>query len=76
MLSGYVTDISAGKQANKESMKRPALEQFSTSQEVWDQNLELRSIRFEDIAAATNSFHDTNVLGKGGFGKVYKVLKL
>ncbi|XBI59761.1 G-type lectin S-receptor-like serine/threonine-protein kinase At1g11330 [Aegilops tauschii subsp. strangulata] len=61
-----------GKQVNKESMKRPALEQFSTSQEVWDQNLELRSIRFEDIAAATNSFHDTNVLGKGGFGKVYK----
>ncbi|XP_037471974.1 putative cysteine-rich receptor-like protein kinase 35 [Triticum dicoccoides] len=27
---------------------------------------------FEDIVAATNSFHDTNVLGKGGFGKVYK----
>ncbi|VAH53711.1 unnamed protein product [Triticum turgidum subsp. durum] len=61
-----------GIQVNKESWKRPAPDHSSTSQEVWDQNLELRSIRFEDIAAATNSFHDTNILGKGGFGKVYK----
>ncbi|VAH53716.1 unnamed protein product [Triticum turgidum subsp. durum] len=59
-------------QVNKETLKKPALKHLSTSQEVWDQNLEFQSIRFEDIAAATNSFHDTNVLGKGGFGKVYK----
>ncbi|KAF7012011.1 hypothetical protein CFC21_026251 [Triticum aestivum] len=42
------------------------------SQEVWDQSLEFPRITFEDIAAATDSFHDTNILGKGGFGKVYK----
>jgi hypothetical protein len=71
VLSVDVTDISAGIQVNKE---KPALEHLSTSQKVWDQNLELRSIRFEDIVAATNSFHDTNILGKGGFGKVYKVV--
>ncbi|KAI4967634.1 hypothetical protein ZWY2020_020468 [Hordeum vulgare] len=61
-----------GKQVNKENLKTPTLEHLSTSQEVWDQNLELCSISFEEIASATNSFHDMNVLGKGGFGKVYK----
>uniref|UniRef100_A0ACD5UUZ1 Uncharacterized protein n=1 Tax=Avena sativa TaxID=4498 RepID=A0ACD5UUZ1_AVESA len=58
-----------GIQLNK---KRPAMGHLTTSQEVWDQNLEFRSIRFKDIAAATNCFDDTNILGKGGFGKVYK----
>ncbi|KAF7004632.1 hypothetical protein CFC21_019835 [Triticum aestivum] len=63
---------SPGIQVNKETLKKPTLKHLSTSQEVWDQNLEFQYIMFEDIAAATNSFHDTNVLGKGGFGKVYK----
>uniref|UniRef100_A0A453D363 non-specific serine/threonine protein kinase n=2 Tax=Aegilops tauschii subsp. strangulata TaxID=200361 RepID=A0A453D363_AEGTS len=30
-------------------------------------------IRFKDIVPATNGFSDSNVLGKGGFGIVYKV---
>ena len=71
MLNVDVTDMSAGIRVNK---KGPVLGHLRTSQEVWDQNLELRSIRFEDIAAATNCFHDTHILGKGGFGKVYKVV--
>ncbi|CAL5039646.1 unnamed protein product [Urochloa decumbens] len=55
---------SRGAGRNKEALKAPLT--------FWDQNLELSCISFEDITAATNSFHETNMLGKGGFGKVYK----
>ncbi|CAN6193969.1 unnamed protein product [Urochloa humidicola] len=55
---------SRGTGRNKEALKAPST--------FWDQNLELSCISFKDIAAATNSFHDTNMLGRGGFGKVYK----
>ncbi|CAL5054011.1 unnamed protein product [Urochloa decumbens] len=55
---------SRGAGRNKEALKAPLT--------FWDQNLELSCISFEDITAATNSFHETNMLGRGGFGKVYK----
>ena len=32
------------------------------------------SVGFEDILIATNYFSDHNMLGKGGFEKVYKVI--
>ncbi|XP_040379086.1 G-type lectin S-receptor-like serine/threonine-protein kinase At1g61400 isoform X2 [Oryza brachyantha] len=61
-----------GIRRKKEMLKIPALRYFSTSHDSWDQNLEFACISFEEVATATNSFHETNMLGQGGFGKVYK----
>lgn len=35
---------------------------------------ELPLFKFEKLANATNNFHFGNMLGKGGFGPVYKVI--
>ena len=40
-----------------------------------DENLELPFVSFGDIVIATNIFSEANMLGEGGFGKVYKVAK-
>ncbi|KAM0920372.1 hypothetical protein ACQ4PT_007558 [Festuca glaucescens] len=47
--------------------------QPKNSDEAYDQDSEFLWISFADIATATNDFCDSNVLGKGGFGRVYKV---
>ncbi|KAL9236705.1 hypothetical protein vseg_011341 [Gypsophila vaccaria] len=33
---------------------------------------DLRVMKFNDLAQATNNFHESNLLGRGGFGQVYK----
>lgn len=50
------------------------MEYLTTADETGDKNIEFSFINFEDIVAATDNFSDPNMLGKGGFGKVYKVL--
>jgi len=35
---------------------------------------ELPLFKFEKLSNATNNFHFGNMLGKGGFGPVYKVI--
>lgn len=41
--------------------------------DIKTEDLELPLMDFEAIAIATNNFSNTNKLGKGGFGIVYKV---
>jgi len=50
------------------------LEYLSSTDEAGGKNIELPFISFENIVTATDNFSDCNMLGKGGFGKVYKVL--
>jgi hypothetical protein len=50
------------------------LEYLRSLDETGGKNIEFPFISFEVIVAATDHFSDSNTLGKGGFGNVYKVL--
>uniref|UniRef100_A0A0D9ZR79 non-specific serine/threonine protein kinase n=1 Tax=Oryza glumipatula TaxID=40148 RepID=A0A0D9ZR79_9ORYZ len=54
---------------NKEILKKTELGYLSAFHDSWDQNLEFPDISYEDLTSATNGFHETNMLGKGSFGK-------
>jgi hypothetical protein len=38
------------------------------------EELELPFFNMDELASATNNFSDSNKLGEGGFGPVYKVI--
>ncbi|KAM3245188.1 hypothetical protein ACQJBY_056487 [Aegilops geniculata] len=61
-----------GKQRNKKIWKKLMSGTSSTSVELCDGNLKYPSISFKEIVLATNNFSNSNKLGHGGFGNVYK----
>ncbi|KAM0920374.1 hypothetical protein ACQ4PT_007560 [Festuca glaucescens] len=63
---------SRGKHQTNGPMDFAIPEQLANSDELYNQNSDFLQISFEDIIRATNGFSDSNVLGKGGFGIVYK----
>jgi hypothetical protein len=64
----------AGKRQKKRVQKRRMLEYLSSTDDAGDKNINFPFISFENIVTATDNFSESNLLGKGGFGKVYKVL--
>ncbi|KAM0845701.1 hypothetical protein ACQ4PT_056176 [Festuca glaucescens] len=63
---------SRGKRRNKEIWKKMMSGTSSTAAELRDGNLKYPFISFREIVLATNNFSNSNMLGHGGFGNVYK----
>ncbi|KAE8811354.1 putative serine/threonine-protein kinase receptor [Hordeum vulgare] len=60
-----------GNRRNKDVQAKSILG-VSSNQLIGDENIELPLVSFRDIVTATNDFSNENMLGQGGFGKVYK----
>ncbi|KAI5010010.1 hypothetical protein ZWY2020_012147 [Hordeum vulgare] len=64
--------IYRGKRAKKKKQKKLMLGYISTSNYLQSKNTDFPCFSYEDILSGTKFFADSNLLGRGGFGKVYK----
>ncbi|XP_048559337.1 receptor-like serine/threonine-protein kinase SD1-8 isoform X5 [Triticum urartu] len=60
----------------KEKQKKLSRGYFSTSNNLEGKHTEFPFVSYGDILSATNFFADSNLLGRGGFGNVYKAWRL
>ncbi|XP_048559334.1 G-type lectin S-receptor-like serine/threonine-protein kinase B120 isoform X2 [Triticum urartu] len=63
---------SPGTLQKKEKQKKLSRGYFSTSNNLEGKHTEFPFVSYGDILSATNFFADSNLLGRGGFGNVYK----
>ena len=69
--------LEAGKKQERGKHETLVLGNLNTLEHSGEENptegFEFSVASFRDIAAVTNNFHESFMIGQGGFGKVYKV---